>query len=136
MRRVRVTKAIAKQGANHCRHAVESKENAHAYWLFVAPVEHADNVHDSWTDTRFEHTQQETQGEHPSVVFGRDVAAEEDGPEEDHGAGVFRNGESLDEVVCWERPEEVAEVEDGGDPTVAVAFKAEVRGQSVGICVV
>jgi hypothetical protein len=32
----------------------------------------------------------------------------------------------LDEVVCGERPEEVAEVEDGGYPAVSLAFEAEV----------
>lgn len=64
------------------------------------------------------------------------MAAEKDGPDEYHTSSILRNRQPLNEVVCGQRPEEVAEVEDGGDPAIALALETEIRDQGVGAGVV
>jgi hypothetical protein len=59
------------------------------------------------------------------------MAAEKDRPDEYHTSSVFRHRKSLDEVVGRKCPEEIAEVEDGGDPTVALTLETKIRDQGV-----
>lgn len=76
VRAVSVAQTVAKQSADHGGHAVEGEEDAHAKRLLRARVEHGHDVHDGGRDRSFEHAEEEAEGQHASVVFGGNVAAE------------------------------------------------------------
>ena len=123
-----MTEAVAEQSADHGGDAVEGKENAHAKRLFVARIKHAYNVHDGRADAGFKHSEQEAEGKYACIVFCRHVTAEQERPEKDHGTSILGHRKPLNQKVCGQRPEEVAEVEDGCHPAVAGALEAKVRG--------
>lgn len=123
---MRVAEGVAEEGAQHGCETVEGQEDAHSERLLGACVEHAYDHHDGGGYAGFEHAEEKADCEDAGVVLERDVAAQEDGPGQDHAARVFGDGQALDQVVGGKGPEEVAEVEDGGRPAVALPLEAEV----------
>lgn len=116
MRAVSVAQSVTEERADHGCGSVEGEEDAHSKRLLGTGVEHGDNVHDGGRDGGFEHAKEEAENEHASVVPRCDVAAQQDRPRKDHSASVLRDRQALNEVVGWECPEEVSEIEDGSDP--------------------
>lgn len=74
----------------------------------------------AWTNTRLSHAQQKSQNQDPGIIPRAYMRNQNNRPDQDHPAHVFGNRQTLDQQIRWNRPEQVAEVEDGCNPRVAL----------------
>lgn len=76
----------------------------------------------AWTNTRLGHTQQKPQDQNPGIIPRAYMRNQNNRPDQDHPAHVFGKRETLDQQVRRNRPEQVAKVEDGCNPGVALSL--------------
>lgn len=119
--RLDVSDPVGEQARDESADRVPGEPDACAHGHLVARVPGRGDEHEGRRDGRLGDAEEEPHGEEAAVVDAGGREGDDGAPEEGVGCQVFGDREAWDEQVRRRFPEEVAEVEDAGDPAVLLA---------------
>jgi len=129
------------KASNPSKHIAQPRTthpHPHSQRLFFPFIEHAEDDHSARVDTRLEDAQECARSCKARKVVRRRMAHEHDAPDNDGSGHKLSNREALEEETGWVLPEEIAEIEEGSEPTELgadeVGVFAEVEDGCVGEC--